>query len=511
MNKMPNTILMLLLISSLVLNGCGGGDVFAEGGIGGTGISTGTVTAIGSITVNGVTYNTDNAAIYIEGRRVDEQCIVAVDAEDCLRNILGFSEGQVVRVVENFDADGRTGTADEVYYNDSIEGPVEADSIIQIDATTLRLVVMNQIVIVNSQTKLFDDATGLEIALSDIQDNDLIEVSGLIDELGRIQAGYLLNKGPYDSSDSVELKGIIDTNSLNLSSFTFRINGLLIDYSSVTPSPDLQQGMQVEVKGTYNGTQIDAISVEQDDDIDGKNNDEVEYEGIVTIAPVPFTAGDDFLFGLQAVRTDSNTVFKGGLADDIVAGVRLEVEGYLASGILIAEEVSFHDDIEIDAPAVNHTFIDGVITIELVAGLTPPITVVVNDLSKIEGNVQDLNELDISLLDGTTDYVQVRGRLVGSGVVYAEEIKAETWSSSDPQVIKLQGKVEQIDDIGLIVTILGIDVDATTIADYEDVNDQAIDQAEFFATVVLGNIVSAEGKLISGLIEWDKLEIEDEE
>jgi len=40
--------------------GPGGGDGRASGGIGGTGISKGTVTGFGSVIVNGVTFNTDN-------------------------------------------------------------------------------------------------------------------------------------------------------------------------------------------------------------------------------------------------------------------------------------------------------------------------------------------------------------------------------------------------------------------------------------------------------------------
>ena len=514
MNKMPNTILMLLLISSLVLNGCGGGDVYAEGGLGGTGISTGTVTAIGSITVNGVTYNTDNAAIYIEGRRVDEQCIDAVDAEDCLRNILGFSEGQVVRVVENFDADGRTGTADEVYYNDSLEGPVETDSMIQIDATTLRLVIMNQIVIVNSQTKLFDDATGLEIALSDIQDNDLIEVSGLIDELGRIQAGYLLNKGLYDSNDSVELKGIIDTNSLNPSNFTFRINGLLINYSSVTPSPDLQQGMQVEVKGTYNGTQINAISVEQDDDIGGSNDDEVEYEGIVTKTST-FTIDGQFTLGTEIVQTNANTLYKGGLITDIADGVHLEVEGYLLGSNLMAEEVRFRDAIEVDAQVVSHipdpVVAPDTITITLNLG-TNTLDVLVNDLSKLTGDAEGFTLSQLDTMLSNDDYVEVRGREISGAAtltVFAEEIKVEDGSTKDS--VKLQGPIEDDPVVDPWVTILGIaiNVDVHTITKFEGIDNLPITRQQFFATVSTGNIVGAEGKLINGLIEWDKLEIED--
>lgn len=248
MNKIPETILILPLLSALLLAGCGGGSVFAEGGIGGTGISTGTVTGIGSITVNGVKFDTDNAAIYVEGVRVDDQCVVAVDAEDCLRNILGFSEGQVVRVVGDFNADGKSGTADAIYYNDSIEGPVDSAS--QIDASTQGLVVMGQLVIVDSQTK----PDGVNLATFD--PDDIVEVSGLRDDQGRIHAGYLKKTGTFPIEDAVEIKGIID--SVDEPALTFTINGLTVDYSSVIPSPSLQPGMQVEVKGTYSGTQINA-------------------------------------------------------------------------------------------------------------------------------------------------------------------------------------------------------------------------------------------------------------
>ena len=509
MNKIPNTILMLLLIGSLVLNGCGGGSVFAEGGIGGTGISTGTVTGIGSITVNGVTYNTDNAAIYIEGRRVDDQCIVAVDAEDCLRNILGFSEGQVVRVVENFDADGRTGTADEVYYNDSLEGPVEVGSITQIDASTLLLIVMGQTVIVNSQTYLFD-TTPMPITINDISAGDLIEVSGFVDDQNRVQAGYLLNKGTYNSGDTVEIKGVIQTGSLGLDDF--RINGLLIDYSSVSPSPSLQEGMQVEVKGTYNGSRIDATSTEKDDDIDGLDDDEVEYEGIVTTATVPFIAGNDFLIGVQMVRTNSNTVFKGGLDEDIVAGVRLEVEGYMSSGILIAEKISFYDAIEIDAQVDTTTVSPTSDTVTFNLDGLNGITVQVNWLSNISG-ANDFDQLVTNLLSGGADYVEVRGRDISSGgpiTIFAEEIKIEEKTDNK---VKIQGPVT---DNEPIVTILEIDIDVTNpnnnITEFEDINEQLISQAVFFSLMTNGNIVGAEGKLdSSGGVSWEKLEIEDEE
>mgnify|MGYP001827058915 CR=1 FL=1 len=172
MNKILNAILILPFFGALALGGCGDSTILAEGGIGGTGISTGTVTGIGSITVNGVKFNTDNAAIYVEGTRVDDQCPETDTAADCL-NRLGFSVGQVVRVVGSFNDDGKNGTAEAVYYNDSIEGPVESAN--QIDVSTQELVVMGQTVIVDSQTE------PVGVNLVTFNPNDRIEVSGLRD------------------------------------------------------------------------------------------------------------------------------------------------------------------------------------------------------------------------------------------------------------------------------------------------------------------------------------------
>ena len=510
MNRIHNTLLIISLFAAFLIAGCGGGGAFsvAEGGIGGTGISTGTVTGIGSITVNGVKFNTDNAAIYIEGVRVDDQCISGGN-ETCLRDVLGFNEGQVVRVVGSFNDDGKTGTADAVYYNDTIEGPVEVGSIVQIDASTLRLVVMGQTVVMNNETKLFD-TTPAPITLNGINEGDLIEVSGLIDEQNRIQAGYVLNKGTYNSGDSVEIKGIIDTGSITQNNF--RINGLLIDYSAVIPVPSLQDGMQVEVKGTYNGTHIVAVSVEQDDDISGRDDDDVEYEGIVTTAPV----GIDFVMGVQPVQVSPNTIYKGGLVEDITVGVRLEIEGYLQGGVLLADEVRFRDAIKIDAPVATSSRVNDVITVEF-TGLTPPITVQVNEISKIEDDsgIISIDQLETILSSGETDYIQVRGRKVSTGVIFAEEIEVESPIPDDPPRIKLQGPVEQVDDINFIVTILGIDVDASNISEnnFEGVNDQSIGRDLFFSTVVPGNIVEAQGEWDepNTMIIWEELGLEDED
>ncbi len=512
MNMIPKIIFMLLLISSLLLNGCGGGSVFAEGGMGGTGISTGTVTDIGSIKVNGVTFDTNKAAIYIEGNRVDDPVLPDGDRDSLLS--YGFSEGQVVRVVGDFNEDGRTGTADAVYYNDTVEGPVESvtpiDASTQADASVLQLVVMGQAVIVDSQTSI--EGT----ALTNIGNagHDEVEVSGLRDSNGQIRAGYVRNTlaSDPDGSSLDEIKGVID--SINASLTQFTINSLVVDYSNL-PAFTPQLNWQVEVKGDYVGGQLMATSIELEDDIDGLDDDDVEYEGIVKTAPVPYIEGNNFVMGVQIVQTIPNiTVYKGGFVEDIVNGVRLEVEGQLQGGILLADEVHFRDAIEVDAPVVSHAPVPLItpdtITITLNLG-TDTLEVLVNDLSKLTGDAEGFTLTQLDTVLSNDDYVEVRGRVLDAGPVFAEEIKIIDGGTKLD--VKLQGPAE--DPLGdPLVTILGItiNVDVEPINEYQDANDNPIDRTTFFNTVANGNIVSAEGVLDGiGGIDWDKLEIEDEE
>jgi hypothetical protein len=521
MNRIHNVLLILPLLASLLIAGCGGGGAIsvAEGGIGGTGISTGTVTGIGSITVNGVKFNTDNAAIYIEGVRVDDQCIAGGN-ETCLRDVLGFNEGQVVRVVGSFNDDGKTGTAEAVYYNDSVEGPVESvtpvDAATQQDATVLRLVVMRQVVIIDSQTLL----EGTTFANIGNFGHDLIEVTGLRDPNGQIRAGYVRNTAFSDPDDSpqFEIKGVIASIDPANSSFTIDSGGqtqddLVVNYSGLAFSPVVN--MQVEVKGdNYNAGELIATSIELEDDISGRDDDDVEYEGIVTTAPA--VVGGDFVMGVQPVQVSTNTIYKGGLVDDVTLGVRLEVEGYLQGGILIADEVRFRDAIKIEAPVASHIANPAVtpeaITITLNLGLDT-FDVLVNELSKLGDDAEGLSLAELDNLLSNDDYVKVRGRLVNAGLVFAEELKVKVIDGSSDTDVKLQGPIEDDPVTDPVVTILGItiNVDTDQINVYEGPNDNLIDRDIFFNTVLTGNIVSAEGKIIGGVIDWDKLEIEDEE
>lgn len=501
---MPRRISFLAaaMISIALLGGCGPTNL-AEGGIGGTGISTGTVTAIGSIQVNGVTFATEGAAIYVERQRLDDPARND-DADGTFLRGAGFHEGQVVRVVGEFHTDGRTGTASAVYFNDSIEGPIE--SITTIDAGSIELVVMDQTVIVDDRTRLLPSGT----SLADLAVGDRVEVSGLMDDLGRIQAGYLQDKGAFNSGNEVEVKGVIDAASVTATTFT--INSLSIDYTNADLS-DLGTavpvaGTLVEVKGSYDGSVLTASRVEREDDVDGADNDEVELEGIVRDAAT-FPSNGRFVLGQQAVQTNAATEYRGGLPGDLREGVRLEVEGHLQAGILIAAEIHFRGGAEVDAPVARHTPTPDGNGIHLTFDGLGTLTVEVNGLSKLSG-AGDLAELE-SLLGNTTtpDYVEVRGRVLADGTVLAEELKIEDGSSKVE--IGLQGPVENLMVTEPRLTLLGRDINTSTVTEFEGVNDTPISRDSFFASVQIGDLVKAAGTYDGSTVTWDKLELEDTE
>jgi len=316
-------------------SGGGGGGMMAGGGIGGTGIiSSGTITAFGSIMLNGTEFDTSNAAIIVNGEEIGV-------GDDIVRDNLDI--GRVVTVEGTGNLDAISAVADRVIYNDNVRGPVE--SIHAIDATTKEIVVLGQIVIINVVTKLKGTA------FDTIAQNDLVEVSGLVDDTDAVRATFLEKTGEFipGSSIMVGVTGFIV--NLEPDQKTFEINDLMVNYLLIDPS-DLPQGfadgLLVEVEGTLDaaGGEILADSIELGDEIGDGNSDQIEVLGFVTDIGSAF----EFTVGNQLVQFDATTLFVDGTPADILLGAKLEAEGRLVDGILIADEIELWgpDQIEVE-------------------------------------------------------------------------------------------------------------------------------------------------------------------
>jgi len=331
----PKGILIALLLA-LALASCksNGSGMMAGGGIGGTGIiSSGYITAFGSIVVNGTRFDTGNASVIIEGEEIGIGDQAVLDNLDI---------GRVVTVEGTGSGDANNATAVKVTYNDDVQGPVER--IRDIDPTTKEIVVLGQTVILNVITKFKGTAFGT------IAPNDVVEVSGMSDDLGVIWATFLEKTGDFTPGVSVEVKGIVD--NLDSDAQTFRINEITVDYSMADtiglPEGVPADGLLVEVEGTLNaaGGEMLATKIELEDDLGDVEANEIEVMGFVTDVVSDF----EFAVGNYVVRIDAATLFVDGAPEDLGLGVKLEAEGSLADGILYAWEIEFWapDQIEVE-------------------------------------------------------------------------------------------------------------------------------------------------------------------
>jgi len=334
----------LFSVFLLISCGSGGGGMMAGGGIGGTGIiSSGTITAFGSIVVNGTEFDTSTAAIIVNGAEIGVGDEIVLDNLDI---------GRVVTVEGTGNLDDISAVGVRVIYNDNVRGPIESINDID-DATTKEIVVLGQIVVVNVITKL--EGTDFD----KIAQNDLVEVSGLVDDTGAIRATFLEKTGEFMPGNVVGVTGFIV--NLDIDAKTFEINDLTVNYASID-SGSLPEGfaddLLVEVEGTLDaaGGEMRATSIELGDEIGDGDSDQVEVLGFVTDIGSAF----EFTVGNQKVQFDTTTLFVDGKPEDILLGAKLEAEGLLVDGILFADEIEFWgpDQIEVEGIVEWVVFID---------------------------------------------------------------------------------------------------------------------------------------------------------
>lgn len=458
----------LLILFSLALAGCGGTG--ETGGAGATG-SYGTLTASGggNASVNGVQFSTTGATIVRDDVQVTEASL---------------RPGMVVTI--SGTRSGSSGSATHIEVDDAVKGFVEAKP----DPNHWTIL---------GQTILVDDQTRFE---NNIQPGvgEFAEVHGLVSGNGVIAAGFIERKtAPLPA---FEVKGFVQNH--NDATKTFQIGALTVNYNGATindmpnPATTSWNGRLVEAKGstctgtapvcgTLNASKVEPSGPQMQDAA------EFEIEGFVTSV----TSASDFVVGAQRVLTNSSTRFEGGLQSEIAVGVKLEVEGVLAGGVLTASKVEFKDSIKLEGDVATIDLGNGSFT---VTGL-PGITVTVNNATEFEGGVSALSQLFVG------DHVEVRGRQGSGNSVIATEVKKR----SPGNRVELQGPIQSISGASPdeIVTILGVAVNTTGVA-FEDVDDNPISRAVFFARAVVGTLVKARGDLGSGgAVNWSEMELED--
>lgn len=463
---------------------CGGGTDLA--GIGGTGITSGgTITGFGSVFVNGVKYEVDNnTSITVDGVRDKTQNDLRV--------------GMVVTVKGTLNADGVTGTASSIVSGNEVKGPVA-----NLDPITCQFEILGLSVTTDSLT-VFRDSTGAVITVitcADLADGNVVEVSGFRIDDTTVRATHVERKAVSVGVDAqLEVRGRVL--ELDAETSTFKMGAsLVVNFSSLQSGSAFDEGDFVEVKGAFDGSQLIADSIDVEDErFSADPGDEVELEGIIT----GFNPDGSFNIGSQPVRLTAQPTFEHGALEDLLPTVRVEVEGTIDNGVLVAKKVVIRREAPYEIKGTVQAVSVSLGTITL-AGMDRTITV--NNLTQFEDELSGSSALGFGLQDiHSGDYVEVDAFLEDpvSNEIVATRVEREVPDSED----ELEGPVDEDSISAPTFTILGITVN-TNGARFE-VDDESVPSADFFDALMNSQerVVSVTGEFRSGSMVATEVELE---
>lgn len=438
----------------------------------------GKITGFGSIYVNGVEFDTDSAEYDID------------DAPGMSDSDL--SVGMVVKVRGTLNADGSTGTADLVYYDDDLEGPVANLMADPDNAEQVLFTIFDTLVVAGPGT-IFESEDGSVFDITTIADGDNVEVSG--DWLGdRIFASYIEKQDADD--DEYEVKGTIveyggaDTFVLRLENGTEFL--VTLAAGAEIPSSGLMVEQYVEVEGSIPdpvNAPYDLLATEvevEDRDYFDEEDDEVEIKG-----PLSLNAADgSWSINGTAIAFGTGTEYDpqslaDAIADGSADGLVVKVEGRYVEGVLVADEVEDEaDDLEFAAVVDGVDPVDaknGTITVAFGAATggsdgNGRLDVIVNNAT-LYGDDDAMSHFDLRTLSAGT-WVEVHARLNEAGDIVAGALEIE-----DGPGVEIEGPVDAIDETSISVFTVIFARDATTafeggipeVGDYVELEDENAD------------------------------------
>ncbi len=309
--------------SAVLLAACGGGGGDAAPSAGtatpqaATSYSQGVISGFGSVIVGGVHFDDSLAAVR--------------DDDGNSRNRSELKLGMMVEI-DAGPVDRAAGSAQamQIRWGSEIVGPVGA-----IDAAASTVQVLGQTVLVTTST-LFDDS--LAGGLTALVPGRVVEVHGILDPAnGRVVATRIEAE---DAAAAYRLRGAVA--NLDTVARTFTINGELISYAGlpaglVPPSLGNGQVVRVLLQTTRVGSAWVATALRGGLRLPDAAHREAHVEGVITV----FTSTASFQVNGLAVDA-SQASFPDGTAG-IVLGARVEVEGTVSNGVLVASKVEIQE------------------------------------------------------------------------------------------------------------------------------------------------------------------------
>ncbi|SEH07000.1 DUF5666 domain-containing protein [Candidatus Venteria ishoeyi] len=290
----------IITIASILLSlwGCSGGGLsLAEGGVEGTGLGVGSISAFGSIVVNDIKYETEQAELFING--------VASD-------ISQLHIGMFVSVT------GEDKQAQTIQYYDLLRAKLRY---ISDEGKSL---------ILAGHTVLVDDNTALQ-GFSDLQQlqiDDCLRVSGLALGTKGIPATFI-QRLPAQDCEQVIVSGLVS--HLDLNNQYFYLAGLKVSSQNPQSQVPLKAGLAVTVMGAMTQTELTATHI----------------IGITPLKPVPhgianihgtitnFNNSQDFSIEHQPARIDPNSDWSSDILAQLQQGAQVNLRAKIAAdGVL---------------------------------------------------------------------------------------------------------------------------------------------------------------------------------
>jgi hypothetical protein len=464
-----------------VLVACGGGSTGSMSQAGMQPVVTmGTITAFGSVYVNGVRYDVSRATLKKNDTTVAQT---------------GLAVGEVALVHGREDAQSGQGAADSVDVEDRVVGPIAT-----IDTAGSQLTVLGQTISVTASTSFGPGITPAD--LTGLKMGDSVEVSGLAGSGGLIMATRI---GRADSNEPLQVMSTAGT--VDSAAHTLMINALMVDFSAANLSGFSSGGPAAGDLVIARGTTFDpmamkliatAVRLAETDRDEQSAGGMVEEEGLITsVSAMGFEVAG------AKVTTTANTVFKNGTAADLAVNVRVEVRGTLdANKVLMADVVEI-EHIAVIGLAATVSGVDTTMSTLTVLGVT--ISVDTNTRFEDEGSAQmqmfSLTDVKVG------DTVLVRGyeHPAGSGMLLATRlVRLPPLPSMN---VGVRGPFTASNATQF--KILSITIDATS-AKVFGKGGQSLTAAEFF-TQAVGQVVDVLGTATGGTVTASKVIIDPQE
>lgn len=444
-------LLLILLITPFVFVGCGGGGGDSTTSTtASTGVVAGKIDGFGSILIANRKLTTDSSTeVEIE----DEVSVW----DDSMKDTV-LKTGQIAFVQET------NGHADRIKVDENVKGPVDG---FDVDGN---LMVMGQTVVQGAGT--VDDSCP-----SNLLNAEVVEVYGLVDDTGAIQANIIECK----TRSEVNRYSVVGTVSGFASGGnTFQINGLTVEITATTDTDDLfggepQNGQLVQVKDNdkaYAAGSSFMIATKVEPQVSlgdlASPDDDMEIESYVTDdSGLP----DSFKMGDLTVNISLSTSFLFGDASLIANGVKLEAEGHINSnGDLDADKIKFEDnDSRVDALVFSVNASNGIIDL-----LDDKVKVIVDGNTEMEDGITIDN-----INDG--DPLEVSGFIGANGDFVASEVKAGSGDADKPEIRSTASSINATDRT---LVILGITINTDGGTEYKGHNDEILTADQFFAALV---------------------------